>query len=196
MGDKRSSAARSRLFLVLEGASALLQKVLEALATLRRNFNDIHRKRQEALRTRQNALQELLESVADAIVVTDAERRLVATNPKALDLFGISEFNLKHFTVDAFLSYGQIPDFCESAPLFKRREERYGSCTIRRLDGNLRFAEYIFVPYVVPRRHLFRFFNVVPQRTPLLRFVAHYSASQTADTPEPTGFYSEAHKTN
>jgi PAS domain S-box-containing protein len=192
VGDNRfSSTARSRLFVMVEEVSALLHKGQEALTTLWRNFEDIHRRRQEALRTRQNALQELLESFVDAIVVTDGKRRFVATNPKALDLFGISEFNMKQFTVDAFLSYGQVLDFDEDKPLFKRREERHGKCTIRRLDGSLRFAEYIFVPHVVPRRHLFRFLKIIPQRTPLLRLVARDSTNQTANTLEPTDFHTE-----
>jgi PAS domain S-box-containing protein len=191
VGDNRfSSAARSRLFIMMEEVSALLQKAQGAFSTLRRNFDDIHRRRQDALRAQQNALQELLESFVDAIVVTDRERRLVAANPKALDLFGISEFNMKQFTVDAFVSYGEAPDFDESKLLFKRREERHGKCTIRRLDGNLRFAEYVFVPHVVPRRHLFRFLNIIPQRTPLLRFVAKDEAFQTANPLEPSDFHS------
>jgi hypothetical protein len=64
---------------------------------------------------------------------------------------------MQEFTIDAFLSFDQIQVFEQNTLLFKRRAGRYGKCTIRRLDGSLRVTEYVYVPNVVPRRHLFRF---------------------------------------
>jgi PAS domain S-box-containing protein len=105
-------------------------------------------------------LRKLLANAIDAVVVTDDDHRFVAANPKALDLFGISETNLRNFTIDAFLLRGQILYFDGNGSPFIGREERHGECKIRRMDGSLRAAEYIFAANFVPRRHLCRFLNI------------------------------------
>ena len=90
----------------------------------------------------------------------DVGRRLVAANPKALDLFGVSETNLKKFTIDAFLSGNEILYFNGNGSPFKGRVEKHGECKIRRLDGSSRVAEYVFVANFAPYQHLCRFCNV------------------------------------
>jgi len=139
-----------------------LQKAQTAVTGVARTIADKPRRMREARWTRENELRSLLASSLDAIVVTDRHRRLVAANAKALELFGISEFNMRNFTLDAF-----VPNFDWSDSSFARQEARPNQCKIRRLDGGLRFAECQFVAGIVPRRHLCKFLNVVPYRTTL-----------------------------
>ena len=108
---------------------------------------------------RENDLQQLLSSSQDAVVVTSVDHRFVAANPRALSLFGISERNMKMFTIDAFLSRRQIPLFDEIGASFTSGKERCGECKIRRLDGSSGVAEYIFVANYVPFLHVCRFHN-------------------------------------
>jgi PAS domain-containing protein len=108
-------------------------------------------------------LRKLLASFPDAIVVMNGDHRFVAASPKALGLFGISETNMREFTIDAFLPGGQILGFEVDGPPFMRREERHGKCKIRRLDGSVRVAEYVFVANFVPFRHLSRFHDITLQ---------------------------------
>jgi PAS domain S-box-containing protein len=111
------------------------------------------------LRTRENDLRKLLANSPDAVVVTSTNRRFVAANPKGLGLFGISETNMTMFTLDVFLPCGQLPRFNENGAPLLNRKERHGECEIRRLDGSLRVAEFVFVPNYVPFLHVFRFQN-------------------------------------
>ena len=172
MGDiYTSSAAKPRLLVMLEQVSAHLQRAQNALTTLRRNFGDELRRPQEVLRARESNLQKLLASSLDAMVVTNGDRRIVEANREALNLFGVSESNLRQFTINAFISDGEILDFNRKGSPFINREERHGKCHIRRLDGSARIAEYVFVANIVPRRHLYRFPNVAPQK------VAHFGVS-------------------
>jgi len=148
---------RSGIFIALEQLMVHLQRAQNTLTRLGKSVADKHRSLQEALRERENALRNLLASSRVAIVVTNSDRRFVAANPKALDLFGISEKNLPKFTIDAFLPLGQILDFERNGPPFLRGEERRGRCNIRRLDGSLRIAEYTFVANFAPGRDLSSF---------------------------------------
>ena len=91
--------------------------------------------------------------------MTNVDRRFVAANPKALHLFGVSETNLRQFTIDAFVLESEILYFDGNGLPFISREETQGECKIRRLTGSLRIAEYIFVANFVPFRHLFIFRN-------------------------------------
>ena len=106
-----------------------------------------------------NDLRKLLANSLDAIVVTNGDGRLVYANPKALDLFGVSELNMRNFTIDTFLSDCQILEL-RLKWFVIRRDERYGKCKISRLDGSLRVAQYILVANVIPRRYLYTFLNV------------------------------------
>jgi PAS domain S-box-containing protein len=155
---------RSGLLIALEQLTVNLQRAQNTLMRLGRSVAEKHRRIQEALRERENDLRKLLASSPDAIVVTNGDHRFVAANPRALDLFGISQTNMRKFTIDAFLPDGQILDFDVNGPSFLRREERHGKCKIRRLDGSLRVAEYIFVANFVPLRHLSRFRAVTPEK--------------------------------
>jgi len=129
------------------------------LAKLGRNVFDKPRRLQEVLRARENALRMSLASSLDAIVVINGRRHFVDANPKALDLFGISQTNMGKFTIDAFLSRGQVPKFEGNRSGFAKREAKRGKCEIRRLDGSLRVAECIYIANFVPFRHLYRFRN-------------------------------------
>ena len=125
-----------------EQMSAHLRRALNALAGRGKNAIGKTRRLQEARRARENDLRELLASSLDAIVVTNVDRRFVAANPKALHLFGVSEANIRQFTIDAFL-LGQIRYFDGNGLSFISREEKQGECQIRRLDGSLRLTEYM-----------------------------------------------------
>ena len=133
------------------------------------------RRLQDAVCTSENGLQLLLTSSLDPIVVVTTKHSLVDANTRALDLFGISSTNMMKFTIDTFLSYESIAKCERYRSAFIKRAEKLGKCEIRRLDGSLRLAEYIYIPNFVPFRHLFRFRNVsgtnqfrpVAIRTPL-----------------------------
>jgi PAS domain-containing protein len=114
--------------------------------------------------TSENELHNLMASSLDAVAVTDGNRRLIAANAKALELFGISEFNMRNFTLDAFVTSVEPSDFEWSATWSKDQEARLNRCRIRRLDGGLFVADYQFVAGVVRRRHLCRFLNVTPYK--------------------------------
>lgn len=151
----------SQVVVALNKKTEHLQRAQQTFKRLGRSAVD---KLQEARRTRENELRKLLANSHDAIVVTDSDHRLVYANPKALDLFGVSQMNMRNFTIDTFLSH------CQSLELRRkwfviRRDERYGQCKISRLDGNLRVAEYIFVPNFISRQDLYRFGNVAPPGT-------------------------------
>ena len=148
----------SQVVIALNKKTVHLQRAQQTFTRLGRSAVD---KLQEARRTRENELRKLLANSLDAIVVTDSDHRLVYANPKALGLFGVSQMNMRKFTIDTFLSH------CQSLELRRkwfviRRDERYGKCKISRLDGNLRVAEYIFVPNFISRQDLYRFGNVAP----------------------------------
>jgi hypothetical protein len=83
-------------------------------------------------------------------------------------LFGVSETNMRMFNIDAFIRIGQTSYFDANGSPFVGRTERHGQYTIKRLEGSLRVAEYIFVANFVPYRHLCRFDNVKTPRVNLL----------------------------
>jgi PAS domain S-box-containing protein len=159
---------RSRFFAASERATAHLRQARNTLGRLGRRVVEKPRRLQKILHSRENNLRKLLAGSLDAIVMMDVDRRFVAANPKALDLFGVSETNMKKFTIDAFLSRRETLYFNRNGSPFKGREERHGECKIRRLDGGLRVAEYIFVANFVPYRHLCRFRTV---KTAQIKFV-------------------------
>ncbi|PYT69382.1 MAG: hypothetical protein DMG42_21905 [Acidobacteria bacterium] len=107
---------RSQLFAAFGQTTVYLQRTQNTLLRLARSIAEKRRRLREALRAREDDLRELLASSLDAIVVTNGDRRFVAANPKALDLFGISEANMRKFTIDAFVPCGQILDFDGTSP--------------------------------------------------------------------------------
>jgi PAS domain-containing protein len=150
----------SQLLVALKQAPADLRRALNPLTESGKNAIEKPRRLQEARRARENDLRELLASCVDAVVVTNVDRRFIAANPIALHLFGVSETNITQFTIDAFLLEGEILHLDGNGLPLISREEAQGECKIRRLTGNLRIAEYIFVANFVPFRHLFIFRNV------------------------------------
>jgi PAS domain S-box-containing protein len=156
----------SELFLKLQ---VRLRRAQNTLSALGESVAEKPRRLQEALRDRENGLRKLLASSPDAIVVTNGDHRFVAANPNALQLFGVTETNIRQFTIDAFLPGGQILDFDANGLPFMKREERHGKCKIRRLDGSVRVAEYVFVANFVPLRHLSRFHDVTPGKMKFMR---------------------------
>jgi PAS domain S-box-containing protein len=155
---------KSGLFIASEQMAVHLQRAMNIFAKLVKSLAETHRRLQETVREREDGLRELLANSPDAIVVTNADHRLVAANPRALDLFGISAANMGKFTLDAFLPHQQVLDLDGNGPPFMKREERHGKCRIRRVDGSLRVAEYTFVTNFAGRRHLSRFHDVAPKR--------------------------------
>src|SRR6516225_4539734 len=129
---------RSQLLNTSEQLTLHLRLVQNTLTRWGRTVAEKPRSLRQALRARENYLQTLLASSRDAIVVTNVERRVVAANPKALDLFGVSETNMEKFTIDVFLLHGQSLYFTGHGSRPMRREKRHGECKIRRLDGSLR----------------------------------------------------------
>lgn len=154
----RITKLRSGILTALEQLGLHVQKAQNRLLRAGKRLADEHRILQAALHERENALRSLLASSGVAIVVTNGDRRFVAANPKAL--FGISERNLTRFTIDAFCPHDQVLNFERNGLPFIRGEERGGRCTIRRLDGSVRVAEYTFVENFVPGRHLSSFRDI------------------------------------
>jgi PAS domain S-box-containing protein len=161
-----------------------LLKARDAITALGRTIADKPRRMREVRLTRENDLRNLLASSMDAIVVTDGDRRLVAANAKALELFGISESNLGNFTVDAFLANVELPDLDLTDSSFEHREVRVNRCKIRKLDGGLRVAECQFVAGIVPRRHLYKFLNVAPYKITPPRFAKRNGSAASLRTAE------------
>jgi PAS domain-containing protein len=150
----------SQLFVALKPLTVHLHAVQNTFGRLRTSVADEPRRLQEAIRARESDLPRLLESSPDAIVLLNTHLRFVASNPKASDVFGISQKNMKMFAMDAFLPRGQIvPGFDDKSALFITRKEWHGECQIRRLDGSLRVAEFIFVANYLPFLHLCMFRN-------------------------------------
>jgi PAS domain S-box-containing protein len=157
----QASIALEQLFVALKEMTVHLHRAQKTLTRLGRSDIDEPR-RLQARRTKEDDLQKLLlENLDYAVVLTNGDRRLVYANPKALDLFGVSESNVRKFSIDTFLSHCHILELRRKWFLI-RRGERYGKCEISRLDGSLRVAEYILVADVIPRLHLYRFVNVAP----------------------------------
>ena len=181
---------RFQLFAASERATAHLRQAQNTLGKLGRSAFEKPRRLQKVLRARENNLRRLLTGSLDAIIMMDVDRRFVAANPKALDLFGVSETNMKKFTIDAFLSRSETLYFNGNGSPFKGREERHGECKIRRLDGGLRVAEYIFVANFAPHRHLCRFRNVKRLRSNLLN-----STRTTAMVQTPSSYTDDIPKT-
>jgi PAS domain S-box-containing protein len=165
----------SKLFAALKQVAVPFQSAHSALARMARSVIDRPRRLEEARLARENDLQTLLASSADAIIVTNSDRRLVAANSQALELFGVSELNMSNFTISTFVSQRQILDFDRNHSPFNGSEERHGKCKIRRLDGSVWVAECIFVANVVPRRNLYRFVNFAPQKITQWRSPASYT---------------------
>jgi len=178
----QASIALELLFAALKEMKVRLHRAQKTITRLGRSDIDKPR-RLQASSTKEDDLRKLLlENLDYAIALTNGDRRLVYANPKALDLFGVSELNVRKFCIDTFLSHCQILELRRKWFLI-RRGERYGKCEITRLDGSLRVAEYVLVADVIPHLHLYRFLNVAssPEITHL-RFGAKLPISHTEPT--------------
>jgi PAS domain-containing protein len=122
-----------------------------------------HWRLQEGLRERENYLIRLLANSAEPMVVTDDAHRLLAANPAALALFGVSDKNLNKFTIDAFLHRDEVHCFERQGPPFIKSAERVGECRIMPLHGRPKMVEFRFQANVLPGLHLSKF------REPLVR---------------------------
>jgi PAS domain S-box-containing protein len=174
----------SQLYGALQQTTVPFQKAQSKLAIAGRSVIERPRRLQEARRARENELLRLLANSADAIVVTNDKRRFVDANPKALDLFGVSDSNMRNFTIDTFLSHCQILERRRKCFAI-RRDENYGRCKIRRLDGSLWVTEYILVANVIPGQYLYRFLNVAAARITPLKSGAKRPARAAEDTRRP-----------
>jgi len=155
-----SPGFRARLFTFFENVSVRLQRARDALASVKQKAIKEHQRWQEVLLERKGRVGHLLADSLEAVVVTNDNRRLLAANPPALALLGVSPKNLEKFTIDAFLPASELLEFERNGPVFLRGRERRGECEIRRLDGSRRVVEYTFQANFVPRRHLSRFRDV------------------------------------
>jgi len=172
----------SQLSTALKEVTVHLRQAQNLLTGMGRSVGDKPPRVPEALRARRNELRKLLASPLTAVVVTDDNYRFLVTNPKALDLFGVSPANVTKFTIDIFLSHGQVLNFARNASpftTFVRRCERHGKCKIRRLDGSLRVAEYVFVANFAP-------VGMCSDSVTLLRKTARYNSIVVSSTSSNT----------
>ena len=109
---------------------------------------------------RENYLARLLTDSSEPVAVTDDAHRLLAANPAALTLFGISQKNLRNFTIDVFLRRDQVHCFERECPPFVKGTERLGECQISPLHGKPKVVAFSFQPNFLLGRHLSRFHDV------------------------------------
>lgn len=153
----------SQLSSAFEQEASRLRRAQSALGGLVNRVIEKPRRLRQELDARENELRELVASSLDAVVVTNDNHRLVAANPKALELLGVSEKNLGSFSLGVFFLHGPNLGFDGTGSPFINRRETRGKCKIRRLDGSLQLAECVFVANFVPFRNLCRFYDVTPQ---------------------------------
>jgi len=156
----RTIRVLSSLFVALGNMELHFRHARDALLEFPLMVMRERRMLREAILKRRNRLQTLLTDSSDAIVVMNDDRCLLAANPPAIALFGVSEKNISKFSIDAFLPVSQISNFKRRGIPFLRGKELRGKCQIRRLDGCLRVAEFSFQPNFVPGRHLSRFRDI------------------------------------
>jgi PAS domain-containing protein len=108
---------------------------------------------------RENYLSRLLTDSSEPVVVTDDAHRLLAANPAALTLFGISQKNLNNFSIDAFLRHDQVHCFEREGPPSKRAA-RLGKCQIRPLNGKPKVVAFSFQEHFLLGRHLSKFHDL------------------------------------
>jgi PAS domain-containing protein len=156
----RTIRVLSSLFVALENMELHFRRARDAFLELPLIVMREPRMLREAILKRRNTLRTLLTDSSDAIVVLNDDRCLLAANPPAIELFGVSQKNISKFSIDAFLPVSQVSNFKRKGVPFLRGKELRGKCEIRRLDGCLRVAEFSFQPNFVPGRHLSRFHDI------------------------------------
>jgi PAS domain-containing protein len=148
------------IYMPLEYGTRSIQRAGRKVANAGREIASKPRRIREARKARENDLLNLMATSLDAIVVTDDEHRFVAANTNALQLFGVSNANIRNFTLDSFIANGHVAGFNGNGASFGSSEMKKGNCKIQRLDGNVRLAEYEFMANHVPLRHLCIFRSV------------------------------------
>ncbi len=162
------SKARRGVFLAIEEATACYEWTERRIAAIRSRTRKESQKLQDAFREKETYLNKLLTDSQEPALLMNDSRRLLAVNPAGLRLFGISDKNIKNFTLDAFIPWKQISWFKRHGPPFLRGRERWGKCQITRLDGSVRTAEFTFQSNFVPGRHLSKFHECYsPPQLPL-----------------------------
>src|SRR5215472_4235909 len=167
--NSQVTRAKGRVSSAIEHGAARLRRARKRLAGLGGNTVDKRQRGRQEVGARESQMHELLANSPDAIALINGDHCFVTENQMALDLFGVSEKNLKKFNIDVFLFRGQIPDLHQNGSFFMGRPERHGKCMIRRVDGSMRAAEFAFVADFLPLQHLCRFYDLrMPQRpTPM-----------------------------
>lgn len=164
MMNSKISAFTARLLVSLKPIKVLLLRGHERLTKLTRTIADKPRRLREERSDRENNLRELLTTSFEAMVITNGDGRFETANSRALDLFGISERNIKMFAIDGFLSHRQVMKIDGNGTHFMNCKERTGECEIKPLNGTLLVAQYTFVANVAPGRSLYRFRNAAPRK--------------------------------
>jgi PAS domain-containing protein len=158
VGNERIARMGSQISAASRQAAMRFQTAQSAITGLERSIVDKPRRTREARWAKENELRNSLASSVDPVIVTDGDRRLVAANATALELFGISELNMRNFTLDTFVANVEPRDFDRDSSL-ESHDARLSRCKIRRLDGGLRIAECQCIAGIVPGRHLYKFLN-------------------------------------
>src|SRR5215831_11675411 len=167
--NSQVTRAKGRVSSAIEHGATRLRRARKRLAGPGGNTVDKRQRGRQEVCARESQMRELLANSPDAIAVINGDHCFVTANQRALDLFGVSEKNLRKFNIDVFLFRGQIPDLHQNGSFFMGRPERHGKCMIRRVDGSMRAAEFAFVADFLPLQHLCRFYDLrMPQRpTPM-----------------------------
>jgi len=158
----------AQIHMPLKYGTRSIQRAGYKVANAGREIASKPRRIREARKAREDDLLNLIATSLDAIVVTDDEHRFVATNTNALQLFGVSYANIRNFTLDSFIANGQVAGFNGHGASKK------GNCKIRRLDGNVRLAEYEFMANYVPFRHLCIFRSVTSKPVGSIARTVHF----------------------
>jgi PAS domain-containing protein len=154
-----TSTARVGLHLldVVERCGTRLRSAGGLLVDYGYRLRNGHWRLQEGLRERENYLIRRLANSSEPTIVTDDAHRLLAANPAALVLFGISDKNLNKFTIDAFLRQDEVHCFERKGPPFIKGAERVGECQIRPLHGKPRVVEFSFQANFLLGLHVSKF---------------------------------------
>src|SRR5215475_5018342 len=108
--NSQVTRAKGRVSSAIEHGAARLRRARKRLAGLGGNTVDKRQRGRQEVGARESQLRELLANSPDAIAVISGDHCFVTANQRALDLFGVSEKNLRKFNIDVFLCRGQIPD--------------------------------------------------------------------------------------
>jgi PAS domain S-box-containing protein len=118
--------------------------------------------RAAALARRERQLQAVFDGALDAMLIVDDERRYVAANPAAAELFGLTVEQILGRRIEELL--GGPPDIVERWASFLAAGDDAGEMGLRRPDGAERRVEYRSRARIEPGRHLSVMRDVTEQR--------------------------------